>query len=223
MCGRFTLRKDSDALAAHFEVEDVHPIPSRYNIAPTQAIPVIRVNLATGRRELAMMRWGLSPPWAEPGAMRLINARAETLAAKPAFRDALRRRRCLIPADGFYEWQKLEKSKQPWFIHRKDDRLFAFAGLWERGNGAQDEPAEACTIITTVPIPALARLHDRMPAIPSPEDYPLWLDPKVNDPAAVSRLLAPPAAETADALEMYPVRKTVNWADKDSPECIEAL
>ena len=132
MCGRFTLRKDSDALAAHFEVEDVHPIPSRYNIAPTQAIPVIRVNLATGRRELVTMRWGLSPPWAEPGALRLINARAETLAAKPAFRDALRRRRCLIPADGFYEWQKLEKSKQPWFIHRKDDRLFAFASLRSR-------------------------------------------------------------------------------------------
>ncbi|MGH3182533.1 MAG: SOS response-associated peptidase, partial [Streptosporangiaceae bacterium] len=116
MCGRFTLRKDSDALAAHFEVEDVHPLGPRYNIAPSQQIPVVRVNPASGRRELAMQRWGLDPPWS-PGrgpARMLINARAETLAARPTFREAFRRRRCLIPADGFYEWEKLERSKQPW-------------------------------------------------------------------------------------------------------------
>ncbi|MGH9491674.1 MAG: SOS response-associated peptidase [Terriglobales bacterium] len=229
MCGRFTLRKDTDALAAHFAAEappaGARPAAPRYNIAPTQAIPVVRAGAATGRPELVWMRWGLDPPWASTpgGAPPLINARAETLAAKPAFRDSFRARRCLVPADGFYEWQKLDRAKQPWFIHFPDDRLFAFAGIWRPGRGADGAPRDCCAIITTAPVPALARLHDRMPAIQRPGDYAAWLDPSLSDPAALSPLLAPGRTLAAAAeLHLYPVRATVNYAENDSPACIAA-
>ena len=220
MCGRFTLRSDSNALGQHFEMEldEVHFPPPRYNIAPTQTIPVIRINPATGRRELTMQRWGLAPPWIpqEPAQAAgtplpaLFNARAETLAAKPAFREAFRARRCLIPADGFYEWQAIGRTKQPWHIHRKDHGLFAFAGLWEGGT---------CTIITTAPTPMMAKLHSRMPAIPGPEAYAAWLDPDASEPQALAPLLAGCGVE----LEMYPVSTLVNRASCDEPGCTQPL
>lgn len=225
MCGRFTLRKDSDALAGHFEVEDAHPIPPRYNIAPSQQIPVVRINPATGRHEMVMQRWGLDPPWAKGNGpdKLLINARAETLASRPAFRSAFLHRRCLIPADGFYEWQKLEKSKQPWFIRMKSDALFAFAGLWEPASESAEAPIPACTIITTPPLPMHSRIHDRMPAILQPNDYGVWLDAQISAPALLSPLLqANRAFRSGEELEMYRVRAPVNRAENDTPDCIAA-
>lgn len=215
MCGRFTLKTDANALAQHFEIEDAHFPPPRYNVAPTQAIPVIRFNPATGRRELTLQRWGLVPHWAkdrpaDPGAKplpNLINARAETLASKPAFRDAFRQRRCLIPADGFYEWKALPGGrKQPYYVRRPGGGPFGFAGLWE---------GETCTIITTTPTPLLRPLHDRMPAIPPRENYAAWLDPSPRPPEDLLALLRPGVE-----LELYPVSPLVNRATHDAPDCI---
>ncbi len=208
MCGRFTLRADGNALAQHFELDEARFPPPRFNIAPTQAIPVVRLSPDGGRRELALLRWGLVPPWAKPGEPlpALFNARAETLDSKPAFRAAFRARRCLIPADGFYEWKPADGKKQPWFVHRRGDGLFAFAGLWE---------GESCTIVTTAPTPQLQPLHDRMPAFTPPENYAAWLDPAPRPPAARLALLRPP-----DDLELYPVGLQVNRAAYDGPECV---
>ncbi|MGH9412385.1 MAG: SOS response-associated peptidase [Terriglobales bacterium] len=211
MCGRFTLRSDGNALAQHFELDAALASalpPPRFNIAPTQAIPVVRRNPDSGRREIILQRWGLVPHWAKDRKPLpvLFNARAETLAAKPAFREALRARRCLIPADGFYEWKALGNSKQPWFVHRPDDGLFAFAGLWE---------GETCTIITRAPTPALATLHDRMPAIPTPANYAAWLDPARGRAEDLLPLL-----DTPPDLALYPVRPLVNRAASDGPGCI---
>ncbi|MGH9486260.1 MAG: SOS response-associated peptidase [Terriglobales bacterium] len=211
MCGRFTLRSDGNALAQHFELDQALAAalpPPRYNIAPTQAIPVIRLDPATGQRQLVLQRWGLIPHWAKDRqpTPALFNARAETLAAKPAFREAFRFRRCLIPADGFYEWKAVGKGKQPWFVRQPGDGLFAFAGLWENAS---------CTIITRAPTRQLAPLHDRMPAIPPPGDYAAWLDPGLQRPEQLLALLQRPPE-----LEMYPVRPLVNRAATDGPECV---
>ncbi|MGH9468339.1 MAG: SOS response-associated peptidase [Terriglobales bacterium] len=214
MCGRFTLRSDGNALAQHFglEAEAAAALPApRFNIAPTQAIPVIRYNPASGRRELVLQRWGLIPAWAREGQplLALFNARVETLGAKPAFRNAFRLRRCLIPADGFYEWKAVGKAKQPWFVHRPGHALFAFAGISE---------GESCSIITRPPTPALAALHNRMPAVPAPEDYGAWLDPARQRPEELLPLLeAPPE------FELYPVSPLVNRAAADSPECVRRV
>jgi putative SOS response-associated peptidase YedK len=213
MCGRFTLRSDANALAQHFGLDESALAagfpPPRYNIAPTQAIPVVRLDAASGRRELVVQRWGLVPHWAKDKQPlpALFNARAETLGAKPAFREAFRARRCLIPADGFYEWKAVGKSKQPWYIHMPDGGLFAFAGLWE---------GDTCTIITRAPTPALAPLHDRMPAIPAPAAYAAWLDPARTRPEELLPLL-----ESAPELELYPVSPLVNRAAADTPQCVE--
>jgi len=194
----------------------------RYNIAPTQDVLVVRER-ERGEREAAMLRWGLVPSWAKElqAGAPLINARAETVAEKPAFRTALRRRRCLIPADGFYEWQKASGAaargkKQPYYIHRRDERPFAFAGLWERWTGGPE--VESCTIVTTSANNTLSALHDRMPVILSEEDYALWLDPAVEDAAAVTPLLVP-AAEVVLVAE--PVSTHVNRVANDDPQCIE--
>lgn len=210
MCGRFTLRTDGNALAQHFEVDAGGWPPPHYNIAPTQPVPVVRLDLASGARELAMLRWGLVPNWADPAKPppALFNARAESLADKMAFRQAFRNRRCLIPADGFYEWKAEGKRKQPWFVHRAGDGPFAFAGLW---TGA------ACTIITTTPVPLLAELHHRMPAMLAPDDYARWLGP---EPLEVAERLAMLGRIPAD-LELYPVRTLVNHAANDTPACVE--
>jgi putative SOS response-associated peptidase YedK len=230
MCGRFTLRTPATVLIEHFDLDvragrQLELFPPRYNIAPTQEIAVLRADPAENRRAASLMRWGLIPAWSKdvaPGPP-LINARAETLAEKPAFRAAFRARRCLIPADGFYEWQPPTAGgrgkKQPYYVHRPDGRPFAFAGLWERWKlPAGGTPIESCTIVTTAANATLRELHDRMPVVLAPCDYGLWLDPRVDEPAALAHLLAPCGD---DELVAEPVTTHVNRVANDDPKCIE--
>jgi putative SOS response-associated peptidase YedK len=238
MCGRFTLRTPASVLIERFDLDvrsdrQMELFSPRYNIAPTQEIVIVRANPSDGRRTAAMMRWGLVPSWAkEPGGAPQINARAETLVEKPMFRTAYRRRRCLIPADGFYEWQQPagggKGTKQPYYIHRPDGQPFAFAGLWESwtGRGASaSEPnktspssIESCTIVTTQANQRLRELHERMPVVLAPADYDLWLDVKVEEPATLAHLLAPCGE---DELVAEPVSTHVNRVANDDPRCIE--
>ncbi len=181
MCGRYHLTTPIEGLRQLFLFEELPNLAPRYNIAPTQAVPVIRRGAEDGRRHFALLRWGLIPSWAKDAGIgsRMINARAESVADKPAFRSAFRRRRCLVPADGFFEWQKREEGKQPFRIARPDGGAFAFAGLWERWRDpAGDGPVESFTIITTDANAQLRPIHERMPVILDPEAFDLWLDPQ---------------------------------------------
>jgi putative SOS response-associated peptidase YedK len=198
-------------------------VPVRYNVAPTQDVPAVRPAKAGGR-ELAMLRWGLIPAWAkdEDIGARLINARGETAAELPSFRAAFRRRRCLVAADGFYEWRKAGKGpKQPFLVELADGRPFAFAGLWERWDKAPDgRPLETCTIITTRANELLAPIHDRMPVILPPADYDAWLDVEGTGVEAAKALLRPyPAA----AMAAHPVSPRVNNARNDDAACLARL
>jgi putative SOS response-associated peptidase YedK len=222
VCGRYTLRAPGKLVADLFGLAGEPALTPRYNIAPTQPVPVIRVlraNPATRERELVPLRWGLVPPWADDPAIgnRLINARAETVAGKPSFRAAFKYRRCLVPADGFYEWRKEGGKKQPLYVRRKDGRPFAFAGLWERWERA-GEVIESCAIITTGANDLMGEFHDRMPVILRPEDYDLWLDPVVQEPKLVEPLLKPCPG---DELEAYPLSRLVNDARTEDPRCVE--
>lgn len=196
----------------------------RYNIAPTQDVVVVRMGPEDKRRELSMMRWGLVPPWAKDMAIgaRLINARAETVAEKPSFRAAYRRQRCLIPADGFYEWQKRPGgAKQPYRITLKDQQPFAFAGLWERWDKASDRrPVHSCVIITTEANDVLRPIHGRMPVILDAADHDTWLDAAGHDGAEVAALLRP---YPSDAIAAWPVGTYVNSAANDDPKCLEPV
>ena len=233
MCGRFTLRTPMSVLVEHFELDratarQLPLIEPRYNIAPTQEILAVRADPDTGQREPAMLRWGLVPSWSKDpqSGPPMINARGESLAEKPSFRTAFRRRRCLIPADGFYEWQKPSagsSKKQPYFIHYRDDRPFAFAGLWEAWSAKAASPGDAltiesCTIVTTSASESLAPIHERMPVILAPGDYRLWLDPNVQEPAAVEHLIAP---NDDAAIVAEPISTHVNRVANDDPRCIE--
>ena len=220
MCGRFTLRTPPRDIAELFRLVDVPELHPRYNIAPTQ--PVAAVRQIGQDRELSLFQWGLIPSWAKDPRMgaQLINARAESIATKPSFRSAFRRRRCLIFADGFYEWQKTRaKTKQPFYIRLANDRLFAFAGLWEHWEGADSAAIESCTIITTDANDLLRPLHDRMPVILPEQEYGRWLDPQLDDPVKLQALLKPYPAEQMTA---YPVSTFVNSPRSESPRCIEA-
>ena len=220
MCGRFTLRTNSASLVEQFGCELPFDLPLRYNIAPTQTVATVRIGPDDGRRQWQMVRWGLIPSWAKEASIRnrMINARAETIADKPAFRTAMRRRRCLVPADGYYEWQKIGKSKQPYYIRLRDDRPFAMAGLWERWiNPETGEPIETCTIITTEANALTRDIHPRMPVILAAEDYTDWLDPQNADGDRLTRLLHP---YDAAAMERYAVRSVVNNPRHDVPDCI---
>jgi putative SOS response-associated peptidase YedK len=179
MCGRYSLTTPTEALVALFAAGPLEGFSPRYNIAPTQLVPAVR--MSEGERAWAWLRWGLIPSWAKDPAIgnRMINARAETVADKPAFRAALRRRRCLLPADGFYEWEKRDGAKQPYHIALADRAPFAFAGLWEHWQG--DEAIESCTILTTAANRRLAPIHPRMPVILAPEHYDIWLDTEPGD------------------------------------------
>lgn len=240
MCGRFTLRASASVVAEYFAIFEMPPFAPRFNIAPTQPAPVVRLTPATSThgqthgpthgethddscptaREFAWLRWGLIPGWAQDPAVgdRMINARAETAAQKPAYRAAMRRRRCLVAADGFYEWQGSGRAKQPYFIHRPDDSLFAFAGLWEAWEGADHSAVESCTILTTEPNELMRPIHDRMPVILSPGDYQQWLDTDRSTPEQVAALLRPCPAEQMRA---DPVSTWVNSPTHDDPRCIE--
>ena len=215
MCGRYTLAHPIGRL---FDLPEEPDLPPRYNIAPTQDVPVVLAAEAGGRT-LRMMRWGLIPSWSKDpsAAARMINARSETAAEKPAFRQALRRRRCLIPADGFYEWQARPEGKQPYHIRRKDGGCFAFAGLWDSWRDGQQGPVQSCTILTTAANELLRPIHDRMPVILPVEAYPLWLDAAVQEPARLSPLLA---ACPADEMLALPVGRAVNDPRHDSPDCL---
>lgn len=221
MCGRFALIAPGEAIAEQFGVADVPALVPRYNIAPTQPVMAVRLASSSQKWELALLHWGLIPSWAKDMklAARMINARSETVTEKPAFRAAFKRRRCLIPADGFYEWQKLGKTKQPIYIHASDGRLFAFAGLWETWHAADGSMIDSCTILTTTPNELMAPIHNRMPVILEPEDYDLWLNPDPR-PEDALHLLRPYPAEKMAA---YPVSTHVNSPRNDNPDCIASL
>jgi putative SOS response-associated peptidase YedK len=194
----------------------------RYNVCPGQDVPVVRTRHGADDRTLDLLRWGLVP-WfvkAPAPAARMINARAETAATGPAFREALRRRRCLLPADGFYEWQASaakRSPKQPFHVRRADGRPIALAGLWERWKGPDGSRIESCTVLTTQPNERLAAVHDRMPVILAPDAWPLWLDRTIEDVARVAPLLVPaPAAD----LVVTPVGTWVNDPKHDDPSCL---
>lgn len=219
MCGRFSFATPADVVAEVFEVAAVPPLTPRYNIAPTQEVTAVRRE--EGQRRLTRLRWGLIPAWAKDASLgaRLINARAETVAEKPAFRAAFRARRCLILADGFYEWSAGGGGKQPYFISFAGFRPFAMAGLWERWSGA-GETVESCAILTTTANQLVAPLHHRMPVILAPEAVPAWLDPAVHDPRFLQPLLRPYPAEEMTA---WPVGRGVNNPRHDDPSCREPL
>ncbi len=221
MCGRFTLSGNTQELATLFDLDSVPELTPRYNIAPTQAVAAIRITQHSAKRELTFFNWGLIPSWAKDIKMgsRMINARSETVAEKPAYRAAFKRRRCLVPADGFYEWQKLDGYKQPHYIGMKDHVPFAIAGLWEHWEGGDGSVIESCTLLTTTPNDLVSSLHNRMPVIIHPEDYDDWLLP-APDTGLLMHLLRPYPAEEMVA---YPVGTVVNSPANDSPACIEPL
>jgi putative SOS response-associated peptidase YedK len=195
-------------------MEDWNP---RYNIAPTQPVPVIRQHPKEARRDLSAMRWGLIPSWAKDssGAARMINSRSETAASLPAFSEALKLRRCLLPADGFYEWQRAAKS-QPYCFEVKNGGMFAFAGLWDRWRARDGQWIRSCSILTTSPNDVTRPIHDRMPVILGKHDYDLWLDPGMKDTKTLAELLQP---YNAREMRCYPVSNRVNQVQNDDPEC----
>jgi putative SOS response-associated peptidase YedK len=190
----------------------------RYNIAPTQSVPVIRHNPKEPGLELSLLHWGLIPSWASDSsrAASMINARAETVTTKPAFRDSLRSRRCLIPADGFYEWKRTGKNKQPYCFEVVDGELFAFAGLWDSWKDPEGNRVETCSILTTTPNAVTAVVHDRMPVILDPASYDLWLDPGMGDVTAVSELLKP---YDARLMRCHSVSTRINHVANDDETC----
>jgi putative SOS response-associated peptidase YedK len=223
MCGRFTLRLNTGEIADHFDA-DPRGIehPPRFNIAPEDPRGVLMIGWARDeeRRALAEARWGLLPRWVDDpdDFPTLINARAETAGEKPSFRNAFRKRRCLIPADGFYEWLPLNGRKQPYFIRRKDDAPFAFAGLWEHWSG-DGRSIDSCAILTCAPNDVVGEIHDRMPVILPEEHYDHWLRPETwaGDPG---ELLAP-YPDPDEEFEAYPVSRRVNDPTYDAPELVE--
>jgi len=221
MCGRYTLIAELDELAAEFGLTDVGglSLSPRYNIAPTQEVPVVR--LVEGAKQLDMLRWGLIPAWAKDIEIgnKLINARSETAAEKPSFRSAFKKRRCLIPASGFYEWKKEKGGKQPYYIRRDDEDVVAFAGLWESWAGNDDRgPLETFTILTTEPNELMRTLHNRMPVILEPDDYDKWLNTDQTDKDASLALLDP---LPDGLLATMPVNKRVNSPRNDDVACLE--
>ncbi len=220
MCGRFTLQTPAKTLVKQFQVTETPTVEARYNIAPTQAI--LAVHETPDGREMKLLKWGLVPSWAKDASMgaRLINARSETVAEKPAFRDAFKRRRCLIPSDGFYEWQRTEGKKQPFFFQLKDGQPFVFAGLWDRWTGDDGKVIESCTILTTAANELLVPVHDRMPVILHEEDYELWLGEDVRKQDLLTDLLQPfPASEMIS----YPVGTRVNSPQNQGEDLISQL
>lgn len=218
MCGRYMLTSAPEALRALFRYEEQPNFPPRYNIAPTQPIPIVR--MVDGKRQFALVRWGLLPSWVKDpkGFTLLINARGETACEKPAFRAAMKRRRCLIPADGFYEWKSVGSRKQPYFIRAKSGEPFAFAGLWETWTGPNGEELETAAIVTTTANRTLKLIHDRMPVIIPPEAFDLWLNTDAVDAATASALITP---APQNVLEAYPISTDVNRTANDDPKLLE--
>ena len=223
MCGRFALARDPKQLARYFGAALPPDLPPRYNVAPSQNIPILRQE--EEGRHFVMAHWGLVPSWAKDskvGGYSTINARAETVATKPAFRAAFRQRRGIIPADGFYEWQALPnaKTKQPWFITLKNDEPLAFAGLWEDWTSPEGEVLESCCIIVTTANDLMRPIHDRMPVILDPSNWETWLDPTNKDQTTLLALLQPYPAK---AMMAWPVSTHVNNPRHDAPDCREQV
>jgi putative SOS response-associated peptidase YedK len=216
MCGRFTLKVDIEKVAKTFGVEPTLNTVKRYNIAPTQNVVSVMRN---GSAHLAELRWGLIPSWAKEESIgsRMINARAESLAEKPSFKRLLHSKRCLIVADGFYEWKQGNGQKTPMYITMKDDEPFAFAGLWDTWKSPDGEQLRTCTIITTGPNEVVAPIHNRMPAILLPEAREAWLDPAIKDDELLAHLLAP---YPSDAMTARAVSRLVNDPKYDSPDVL---
>jgi putative SOS response-associated peptidase YedK len=218
MCGRYTLASPTERLAEEFGFDGTSvELAPNYNVAPTQGVAAVLEE--GGQRRLEVLRWGLIPPWADdPGiGSRMINARSETAPGKPSFRRAFRERRCLIPADGFYEWQRTNGAKQPYYIHMEDGRPFAFAGLWESWSKGGEGEVRTCTILTTGANALVGEVHDRMPVILAHDAYDVWLDP-ASERDELTGLLAP---YPEDEMEAYPVSRFVNSPSNNDPRCIE--
>ncbi|RIK39457.1 MAG: hypothetical protein DCC55_18065 [Chloroflexi bacterium] len=226
MCGRFTLNASPEQLAELFDLPEAPVTVPRYNIAPTQPVAVVRINPQSKAREWALVQWGFVPSWAKDPSLgaKMINARAETVAEKPAFRAAFKRRRCLVPASGFYEWQKRGTRKQPYYITQRDETPFGLAGLWEFWQGADGSALETCTILTTDPNELMEPLHNRMPVIIAPEDYGMWLGSGGDDsPQELDQLRHLLRPYPAEAMRAYPVSTFVNNVRNEGAQCIEAL
>lgn len=223
MCGRYRLSRRKQLIEAYFDAspwdDDWSP---RYNVAPTQPVPVIRQHPKEPIRQLSTMRWGLIPSWAKSASVSagMINARSETASEKPAFRDPLRFRRCLIPADGFYEWKRTGASKQPFCFEVSEGELFAFAGLWDGWKDASGNWIRTCSILTTTPNAITSAVHDRMPVILDPETYDLWLDPGMHNVETISELLEP---YDARLMRSYPVSTRINYVANDDEGCSQPV
>ncbi len=218
MCGRFTLHLPPELLAEIFGLLEIPVFPARYNIAPTQMIAVVK-DASGGRNRLDFLHWGLIPHWAKDRKIgqKMINARAETVHEKPAFRHAIRHRRCLVPASGFFEWRHEDKGKIPLYVRLKDGSPMVFAAIWESWQAPEGETVESCAILTTSSNELIEPLHDRMPVILHSGEFRLWLDPEISDPAKLRHLYRP---YPSDLMEMYPVSSLVNSPRNESPDLI---
>lgn len=223
MCGRFALNVSAEDLSRLFGIapQVLPDLGPRFNIAPTQPVLAVR-QPAAGPREADLLRWGLLPAWAKDLAMgaRMINARAESAADKPAFRSALRHRRCIVPASGFYEWRAERDGKQPYFIHDPQDAVLAIAGLWERWRAPDGLALETCALLTTAANPDVVALHDRMPVLLRPADFERWLDPRLSDPLLLTDLLQP---APSGSLLWHAVGRRVNRAGEEGPDLVRSL
>jgi putative SOS response-associated peptidase YedK len=220
MCGRFRQTRSQKQLEERFQAEaeaEVEVVP-RYNIAPTQPVVTVRQERGKALRRLSAMRWGLIPSWAKDMSYgnQTVNARSETVTTKLSFSDSVRYRRCLIPADGFYEWKKSGKVRQPYLFEVGEGELFAFAGLWDEWKNPEGKIIESCTILTTTPNTLLTDIHDRMPVITTPDKYALWLNPEVEDFAAVREILKP---YDPSLMRCYPVSTKVNHVQNENADC----
>ena len=220
MCGRYTLTSAPEAIRALFRYEEQPNFPPRYNVAPTQPIPIVRLN--EGKRQFALVRWGLLPSWVKDTKVfsLLINARGESVLDKPAFRNAMKRRRCLIPADGFYEWQAGTTRKRPYYVRAKAGGPLAFAGLWETWTGPNGEEMETAAIVTTRANRTLAPIHERMPVILAADAFDLWLNSTDVDATTAAALIAP---APDNLLEAYEISTDVNRVANDNPKVIEPV
>ncbi len=221
MCGRYTLAAAAEDLAERFLVDldqvQVRHQP-RYNIAPSQQ--VLALTARAGHRDVRWLRWGLTPSWSRDGAAGPINARCESVFERPMFRQAIRQRRCLVPADGFFEWAGKPPRRTPHHFSLASGQLFALAGIWEQWQGSSGRPVESLCLLTTTPNAVVAPIHDRMPVILRPDEEEVWLDPSVTEPAELSALFAP---YDEREMRLYVVSTAVNDPRLDTPECIRPL
>ena len=222
MCGRFTRKENFKNLAELLGLPIPPAFAPRYNISPSQRIACVRTDPQSATRQYIDLKWGLVPSWAKEDSIgyKMINARAETVAEKPSFRKAFRQQRCMVFADGFYEWKREGKAKQPHYFRFRDQRPFCFAGLWERWEKNPDSPLETCALLTIGPNAVMEPIHHRMPVILQTQDFQTWLDPRIQDPQILSSFLQPYPPEE---MEAFPVSPLVNNPKNDTEACIQPL